>query len=83
MSNSLDKNIKIYEDRLPIGFVPIGCDPGGNVICIGTDEEFTGRIYFWDHEEESEDPDDMSNVHLIADSFSEFLDQLYGDSCDY
>ncbi|MCE3200953.1 SMI1/KNR4 family protein [Paenibacillus sonchi] len=77
MYGNLDENIKIYEDRLPIGFVPIGNDPGGNVICIGTDEEFAGKIYFWDHEEEPEDPDDMSNVYLLANSFSDFLEQMY------
>ncbi|OKP66385.1 hypothetical protein A3842_29585 [Paenibacillus sp. P3E] len=42
--------VRIFEDRLPIGFVPIGSDPGGNVLCIGTDDEFTGKIYFRDHQ---------------------------------
>ncbi|WP_238322775.1 SMI1/KNR4 family protein [Gorillibacterium massiliense] len=77
MYNNLAENIHIYEDRLPIGLMPIGNDPGGNVICIGTDEEYYGKIYFWDHEEESEDLDDISNVYLLADSFDDFLSEMY------
>lgn len=79
---NLEENYKVYEDRVPIGFVPIASDPGGNIICIGTDEEFTGKIYFWDHEEEPDDPEDMTNVYLLADSFNEFLEQLYASPED-
>ncbi|MNI49623.1 SMI1 / KNR4 family protein [compost metagenome] len=55
--------------------------PGGNLICIGTDEEFTGKVYFSDHEEEPEDPDDMSNVYLLANSFSDFLESCWTRFC--
>ncbi|MBI2812410.1 MAG: hypothetical protein HYX67_16515, partial [Candidatus Melainabacteria bacterium] len=40
------------------------------------------KVYFWDHEREADPdqgqtPETAGNVHLIADSFSEFLDGLF------
>lgn len=80
MYDNLDKVIDIYEYRLPEGFIPIGDDPGGNVICLGTKEPYTETIYFWDHEEEPEDSEDMSNMYLLANDIFEFLDNLYEDA---
>jgi hypothetical protein len=37
-----------YLDRLPPGCLPIGTDPGGNLLLLGTQER-TG-VYAWDHE---------------------------------
>lgn len=79
MYDNLDKVIDIYEYRLPEGFIPIGDDPGGNVLCIGTKEPYNENIYFWDHEEEHENPEDMSNMYFLASDILEFLDKLYVD----
>ena len=36
-----------YEGLLPDGFIPIGCDPGGNEIVIGlSDSEHEGQVFF-------------------------------------
>lgn len=38
-----------------------------------------GKVYFWDHEGEEMDDDSpptWDNVYLIANSFTEFLDNL-------
>lgn len=80
MYDNLEKVMGIYEDRFPAGFIPIGDDPGGNVICIGTKEPYYEKIYFWDHEEESDEPDDRTNMYVLADDIYEFLDQLYDDA---
>jgi hypothetical protein len=37
-----------YQDRLPPALLPIGTDPGGNLLLLGT-EHGTG-IHVWDHE---------------------------------
>jgi hypothetical protein len=71
--------IDIYEYRLPTGFVPIANDPGGNVICLGTNESYYDNIYFWDHENEQEDNEDMSNMYFLANNIDEFLGNLYED----
>ena len=37
-----------YLDRLPPGCLPIGTDPGGNLLLLGTQDRV--GIYAWDHE---------------------------------
>ncbi len=69
---------KIEEKRMPKSIFPIAHDPGGNLICL---DSVDGKVYFWDHESEIdysiEDDSNFSNLHLIANSFSEFIDNLY------
>lgn len=79
MYDNLADFIDIMDERLPLGFIPIGDDPSGNVICLGTKDPFYNNIYFWDHEQESEDPDDMSNMYFLANDIEEFLNNLYED----
>jgi cell wall assembly regulator SMI1 len=66
---------KIHRIRMPTELVPIADDPGGNVICIVVDGPKLGAVYFWDHEEEQDLPS-YKNVHLIANSFDEFMNLL-------
>lgn len=80
MYDNLTDFIDIMDERLPLGFIPIGDDPSGNVICLGTKEPYYEKIYFWDHEQEPEDPEDMSNMFFLANDIDEFLDNLYEDS---
>lgn len=80
MYDNLTDFIEIMDERLPVGFIPIGDDPSGNVICLGTKEPYYDKIYFWDHEQEPEDPNDMSNMYVLANSIDEFLDKLYEDN---
>lgn len=74
----LEENIDIYineEKRLLDGLIPIAEDDFGNLICICCEGSNTGRIYFWDHE--NEDEDDLSaNLFLVSNSFNEFIDNL-------
>ncbi len=69
---------KINRIRMPDELVPIAHDPGGNLICISVKGENKGTIYFWDHENESEDNEKASyrNVHFIAASHAEFIKSL-------
>jgi hypothetical protein len=63
---------------VPAGFLPLAVDPGGNLICLVISGTNTGKVYFWDHEEEVEEGQQpgYSNVYLIANSFNEFLNSL-------
>ncbi|MEY8747004.1 SMI1/KNR4 family protein [Paenibacillus tundrae] len=79
MYSNLEEYIDIYEGRLPSGFIPIGNDPSGNVICLGLSEKYYSNIFFWDHEQESDNPDDMSNMSFLANDLNEFLNSLYDD----
>ncbi|MDF1508150.1 SMI1/KNR4 family protein [Robertmurraya sp. DFI.2.37] len=80
MYDNLTDFIEIMDERLPVGFIPIGDDPSGNVICLGTKDPYYDKIYFWDHEQEPEDPNDMSNMYFLANGIDEFLDNLYEDT---
>jgi len=77
MYDNLTDFIEIMDERLPVGFIPIGDDPSGNVIGIGTNKPYYDKIYFWDHEQEPEDPNSMSNMYFLANDIDEFLSNLY------
>jgi hypothetical protein len=64
-----------YRHRLPDGIVPIGFDPGGNLVCLSVDGEDAGKVWFWDHEKESNPPTRQS-LYWLADSFGSFVDSL-------
>lgn len=74
----LEENVDIYineEKRLLNGLIPIAEDDGGNLICICCLGLETGKIYFWDHENEDEN-DLNGNVFLVSNSLNEFIDNL-------
>lgn len=81
-SNLLKKYIYIYDGRLPQGFIPIGKDPGGNLICVSNQESSYDQVYFWDHEEETNIPNDFSNMYFLAENIYEFINLLYEDNDD-
>jgi len=77
MYDNLDKKIDIFDEIMDIGFIPIADDSGGNQICLGLTEKYSGNVYFWIHDE---DPEDMSNMYFLAKDFEEFLETLYGET---
>ena len=72
---SLERKFAIYRSRIPDGFLPIGTDSFGNLVLMATGNETHGKIYFWDHEQESEPPT-HKNISLIEVSFEAFIDSL-------
>jgi hypothetical protein len=68
-----------YKRRIPGNTIPIGYDPGGNLILIGLGEENQGKIYFWllEAERQSSDEPEYLNVGFVANSFNEFMDSLF------
>ena len=75
-SYGFQDNIECYEDRIPLGFCPIADDPFDNLILLGVHDLNRGQVYFWDHEEESEDKPTMDNMSFIAPAFTEFIKML-------
>ncbi|GIK67151.1 MAG: SMI1/KNR4 family protein [Chloroflexota bacterium] len=69
------KMVKVFADRMPPEFIPIGCDPGGNQICLVVAGEDKGMIFFWDHEQEMDEgePPTYDNLFFIADSIDDLL----------
>lgn len=68
----------LFLGRVPKNLLPIAVDPGGNLICLSVAGADRGRVYFWEHEEESQEGETpgYENVYLVANSFDEFLDSL-------
>jgi hypothetical protein len=61
--------------RLPAGFLPVGCDPGGNMFLLRVARPKTGEVWLWDHEREHRvsKRKPRANMSRLAGSFSEFL----------
>lgn len=80
--NDLLNHLKIYKKRLPLNVFPIAYDSGGNLILISVKGPDRGKVYFWDHEMEVGEGEmpDYSNLTLIADTFSEFIENLKDES---
>ena len=76
---SLEWYMQTFKGRIPVGFIPFGYDPGGNLYLLGIDGMHLGKVYFWDHENEAglfdEEPS-FENMSFIANSFAEFLSKL-------
>ena len=73
---SVFKTYKVRDVRVSKRLFPIAGDSFGNLICISVMNPDRGKIYFWDHDRETDPPDD-SNLTLIANTFEEFLDGLH------
>ncbi|WP_027251436.1 SMI1/KNR4 family protein [Photobacterium halotolerans] len=76
----LVRKLKTYSNRIPSESIPVACDPGGNQICLMIRGKNRGKIYFLDHEFESEyDPaiPNEFNMKLISNSFTEFINGFY------
>jgi len=73
--DDLGKTARTFRARLPSGFLPIGDDPGRNLIAIAASGPDAGSIWFWDHEleaDEDEEPTRDNMVRMTA-TLSEFI----------
>lgn len=75
-STNVDWNYLTYLGRIPRNLLPIACDDEGNLICLSLGELDEGSINYWDHNNEHSPPS-YDNVHLIADTFGDFLDGIH------
>lgn len=75
IGNDIEENIKWKYDIFKNNIFPIAEAPGGNLICMGSNNEYVGKIYFWWHENErDDDPDNIrATLFLIANSFRDFI----------
>lgn len=73
--------IEQYRDRVPKSLLPIACDDGGNLTCIGISARERGKVFFWDHDWEAERGDEpwFENIWFVADNFDTFLEILYSE----
>ena len=76
---SLEWNMEIFDERIPSKTLPIASDPGGNQFLLSLRKDSYGQIWFWDHENECETnaKEYFDNIIKSADSFSNFINDLY------
>lgn len=62
-------------ERIPEELLPIGNDGIDNVICMGIEPEYLGKIYIWwkDGQVDEGDTPNFENIDLIENSFDDFL----------
>jgi hypothetical protein len=87
---NLVSEFETFHDRIPFEFIPIGYNPGSDLLLLAVRGKDYGRIFYWDSSDKkpSELPDDHEwteqelsysiyrNVHFVAGSFTEFLQNL-------
>jgi len=66
------------EQSAPQNYLPIATDPGGNIIFLNAGKDKNGEVYFGNHEWE-DDETGYIFMSLIANSFSEFINNCYTD----
>jgi len=66
VSKDLLEMTKLFKERMPSEYIPIGEDPGGNQFCLAIDGPNSGNIYYWDHESESENQPYYDNLFPIS-----------------
>ncbi|WP_165379650.1 SMI1/KNR4 family protein [Rickettsiales endosymbiont of Peranema trichophorum] len=75
-NNFIEENKRKEDVGIPGNLVSIGCSSVGDVICIGVEENNSGKVYYWGHDWER--GEEYKSVALISNNFSDFIDSLYG-----
>lgn len=78
-NETLIYQLKQYKNRIPSEMLPIGNDPGGNLLLIALKGSSRGGVYFWDHnfEADGESQPFYKNIIALSPNFSTFLNSLY------
>lgn len=78
-TDTIAYKLKNYAGRVPAEMLPIGTDPGGNLILLSVAGPKRGAVFFWDHELEADDEEQpyYDNIKQVADSFPGFLASLH------
>ncbi|MFD0991062.1 SMI1/KNR4 family protein [Mariniflexile jejuense] len=81
---SMFSTLKSLKNRIPTEFLPIANDGGGNFYIINLSKENFGKIYFWNHNNESENSGNKfyGNIIPLFDSFLELTESLIKDVRD-
>jgi hypothetical protein len=65
-----------FSDRIPKRMLPIAQTPGSSQFCLSLSGIDKGKVLFWDMAEDVGGNAEDANLHLIADTFEEFIYKL-------
>jgi hypothetical protein len=76
--SSIENYCEVFKNRIPLNTIPIGTSPGGDLFLIDLNAENFGKIYYWDHEEESDDDGSyfFENITPLFNSFDDFINSI-------
>ena len=91
----MSERLKIYKNRIPDNFLPISSNEFGDLICLCTQGERTGQIFYWDHENEWDEEDyiddfgvpmpeevKLQNIYLIGKNLYDCFIRMTPDLMD-
>ncbi|WP_051303290.1 SMI1/KNR4 family protein [Psychromonas aquimarina] len=76
----LDKQLKVFKERIPDKLLPIADDAFGNLVGISLNDDSFGAIFFWDHEKQLNNS--FSSLIKLSASLTEFISSLKEDISD-
>lgn len=67
-----------HRHTIPESLCPIADDGIGNQICIGIQEPYFGKVYFWNKDDEVDYGEEITfdNIELLAGSFASFINSV-------
>jgi hypothetical protein len=75
--NSISWNREVFAGRVPNEYLPVGCTPSGDLVCIGVEGARFGAVVLWDSyaigQRSEWSRTGYSNIFPVGDSFQEFL----------
>jgi hypothetical protein len=77
-STNIWKRLAVFRNRVPDWLLPVAQDVYGNLFAISTRDDDFGSVWFWDHEEESDEgePASEDNITLVSSNWNEFFEGL-------
>jgi len=79
-SNDLRYAVRVFADAISDGFLPIGRDPGGNLVLMDVKGGKENKIVFWNHGSNDGELGGKFAEMFIASTFSDFIDSLQPES---
>lgn len=73
----LEYEFNSLKDDLPARWLPVGHDPGGNLILVSLEEGTRGAVYYGDTAMFLEASGPGRNVYKVAQDFGAFLNSLH------
>lgn len=75
--SNLETKYEEFRDDLPEEFLPIGHDPGGNLILIAVAGDLAGQVHYYDAVLFYKTSSEVGNIYFIAEDFERFLESLH------
>ena len=80
--SNITTEFKYSREKIPDELLPIARDDGGNIICLGIQGDYYGKLYYWTTNYSFWGEEDLNYIYLISNSFTDFINGLYSGEYD-